>query len=218
MKKMLMLGTMALLLAVGAQGTRKTEPVPDLNGTWRFNDDVSARLMQGMRDQGRPTFGMGGGPGEGRPGGGPPPGGGGRRGGGRMRPEGPGGPGGPGGPSMQDMEEITILQKDGSVAVTDGGGRTRIFWPDGRKVKVDGSGDSGGSETIRSNWKDGSLVVTVKPAKGPDRTETWTVTNDGKRLFLSLSMNGGPRTPMRRAYDRVLEEGEGEALKAGSRP
>lgn len=214
MRKLLMLGVfgaVALLLAAGAQGARKpAEPVPDLNGRWAFNDDVTARMMQGMRDEGRPRFGPGGGPGDSRPGGGPPSGGGGRRGGGRMRPD-PGGPGGmerQGGPSMQDMEEITILQKDGSVSITDGGGRTRIYWPDSRKVKIDRPGDPGGAETIRSSWKDGSLVVTVKPAKGPDRTESWTITNDGKRLFLSLSMDGGgwSSRPMRRAYDRVPED------------
>lgn len=187
----------AFFVAAMAAGAREKAPEPDLSGTWTFNDEVTARLMQGMRDQGRGGPGGPGGPMR-RPGGGPggpgapPPEGG----GGRMRR----GHDGPPAMAMQDLEELTIVQKDGEVTITDGGGRSRVLRPTGKKVKVDGPQ---GKETVRASWKDGSLVVKVKPEKGPERTETWTPSNDGKRLFLTLSMNGGPPVPMRRAYDRA---------------
>ena len=102
--------------------------------------------------------------------------------------------------TMHDLDELTIVQKDGEVTITAGSGPSRVFNPNGKKVKVDGPH---GKETVRASWKDGSLVVKIKPEKGPERTETWTPSNDGKRLFLTLSMSGGPPVPMRRAYDRA---------------
>lgn len=185
---------LAALFVATVAGAREKAPEPDLSGTWKFNDEVTARLMQGLRDQERPAFGGPGGPGG--PGGGGSPMGrpGGTMGEGMRR-----GPGGPPAMAMQDMDELTIVQKDGEVTITDSGGRARVFKPDGKKVKVDGPH---GKETVRASWKDGSLVVKIKPEKGPDRIETWTPSNDGKRLFLTLSMDGGPPVPMRRAYDR----------------
>lgn len=188
---------LALLLVAAAAAAREKVPEPDLSGTWTFNDEVTARLMQGMREQGRPGFGGGpGGPGGPmrRPGGGsggPPPGG--------ERRRGHGG-GEPSPMTMHDLDELTIVQKDGAVTITAGDGPSRVFTPNGKKVKVDGPH---GKETVRASWKDGSLVVKIKPEKGSERTETWTPSNDGKRLFLTLSMSGGPPVPMRRAYDRV---------------
>jgi hypothetical protein len=102
--------------------------------------------------------------------------------------------------TMHDLDELKIVQADGEVTITDNGGRSRILKPTGKKVKVEGPH---GKETIRASWKDGSLVVKIKPEKGKERTETWTPSNDGKRLFLTLSMSGGPPVPMRRAYDRA---------------
>lgn len=187
---------LAALFVAASAAAREKAPEPDLSGTWTFNDEITARLMQGQREQGRPGFGGGrpggrGGP-MGNPGGGPP---GGER-GGRMR----GAPGGSSPMTMHDLDELTIVQKDGEVAITDGGGRSRVFQPTGKKVKVEGPR---GKETIRASWKEGSLVVKIKPEKGPSRIETWTPSNDGKRLFLTLSMDGGPPVPMRRAYDRA---------------
>lgn len=183
---------LALLFVAAAAAAREKAPEPDLSGTWTFNDEVTARLMQGMREQGRGPGGPGGPmrrPGGGS--GGPPPGGERRRGHGE---------GGPSPMTMHDLDELTIVQKDGEVTITNGGGQARVFNPNGKKVKVDGPH---GKETVRASWKDGSLVVKIKPEKGPERTETWTPSNDGKRLFLTLSMSGGPPVPMRRAYDRA---------------
>jgi hypothetical protein len=188
---------LAALFVAAVANARETAPEPNLSGTWTFNDEITARLMQGQREQGRPGFGGDrpggrGGP-MGGPGGGPPPGG--DR-DGRMR----GAPGGSSPMTMHDLDELTIVQKEGEVTITDAGGRSRVFHPTGKKVKAEGPH---GKETLRASWKDGSLVVKIKPEKGPSRIETWTPSNDGKRLFLTLSMDGGPRMPMRRAYDRA---------------
>lgn len=185
-----------LLAAAAAEGAREKAPEPDLSGTWRLNDEITARLMQGRRGEGRPGFGEQGGPrGHGGPRGGRggPPDGGSR---GRMR----GGPPPSAMQAMHNLDELTILQKDGEVTITDGGGRSRVLKPGGKKVKAEGPG---GMETVRASWKDGYLVVKIKPEKGPTRTESWTLSNDGKRLFLILSMKGGPPIPLRRAYDRA---------------
>lgn len=203
-----------LLMAAAAEGARKEEPAPDLSGTWKLNDEVTARLMQGMRDR---QHGSGFGGSMGRRGGGGPGGG------------GPGGPGGPGGGfprggggggrpeggwrgeargdhdgagfSFHDLDEVTIVQKEDQVTLTDGAGHARVLWTDGRKVKSEEG--PGGAATVRARWEDGSLVVRIKPGKGPERTESWTITNDGKRLFLTLSIDGGPPVPLQRAYDRA---------------
>lgn len=196
MARLLVLAAL-LVAAAAAEGAREKAPEPDLSGTWTFNDEITARMMQGLRNRERPGFGgggpggpmrkPGGAPGGGSPGGGP---------GGRMR----GGTGGPPPMTMQDLDELTIVQKDGEVTITDSGGHSRVLKPNGKKVKVEAPG---GKETVRASWKDGSLEVKIKPEKGPARTESWTLSNDGKRLFLTLSIKGGPPIPMRRAYDRA---------------
>ncbi|MES1243600.1 MAG: hypothetical protein ABUT39_18480 [Acidobacteriota bacterium] len=190
--RLLVLAALLVAVATAEGAAREKASEPDLSGTWTFNDEVTARLMQGLRDQGRPAFGGERPGGRGGPRGGP--------GGGRMR----GAPGGPPSTRMQDLDELTIVQKDGEVTITDSGGRSRVFQPTGRKVKVDGPH---GKETVRAGWKDGSLVVKIKPEKGPSRIETWTPSNDGRRLFLTLSMSDGPRMPLRRAYDRAGQPG-----------
>lgn len=191
-------------VASSARDARETPPPPDLSGTWRFNDEVTWRMMQGMRErEAGPRGGM-----RGRPGGGAPP------------PDGAGAEGGPRRPRvapveppafLADLDEVTITQQDGAVTITDGSGRSRVLWTDGRKMR-DESGP-GGPATVRASWKDGSLVVKVKPEKGPGRTESWLVSNDRKRLFLTLTLEKGPPLPMRRAYDQVaqvVEQAPGE--------
>lgn len=193
--RILILAAMLVLPAVASSAREKTPP-PDLSGSWKFNDDVSWRLMQGMRErEAGPRGGMR------RPGGGGPP------------PEGEGGPGGPRRPRtarveppafLADLDELTITQKDGAVTITDGSGRSRVLSTDGKKVRDDSG--PGGPATVRASWKDGALVVKVKPEKGPGRTESWVISNDRKRLFLTITLEDGPPFPMRRAYDLAVAE------------
>ncbi len=185
---------LAILALPGvAASARETPPPPDLSGTWRFNDEVTWRMMQGMRErEAGPRGGM-----RGRPGGGAP------------LPDAGGGPRSPRVAPVEppaflkDLDEVTIVQKDGAVTITDGSGRSRVLWTDGRKMRDES--EPGGPATVRASWKDGSLVVKVKPEKGPGRTESWLVSNDRKRLFLTLTLEKDAPFPMRRAYDQVAQ-------------
>lgn len=201
---------------------------PNLQGKWKLNEDLTARMRENDRPQGGPREGFGpppgGGPG-GQPGGrgprgggfpaGPPPGGPGGQGGpeggrGQGGPDGPGRPGEgrrPGGPPphLKALDELTITQKNGEVTITDMEGRTRVLKTDGTKVLEERG--PGGPAEVRSNWeKDGTLTVKVEPEEGPKRTETFVVSNDGKHLYITHILEGDGRRPerkIRRAYDPV---------------
>src|SRR5947209_5990079 len=66
----------------------------------------------------------------------------------------------------------------------------------------------GGPGELRASWdKDGFLTVEVKPDKGPKRTESYVVSNDGKHLYVTLILDrNGREVKIRRAYDPAPEE------------
>ena len=196
-------------LAAGAAGA----PHQDLHGTWRLNDDLTARMMENQRqsspaERGGPTTVT-------------------RRGKG---PEGPGGPGHFGGfeddgierpdrpaPSFAGLNEVKIEQSADKVVLTDSTGRQRTFWTDNRK-STDPQAPGGPAE-VRAKWDDdGSLVVTITP-KGnePRRTETWLVSNDRKLLYLTVEIEGNRRAggKIQRAYNAAAV---GEPKKAEAPP
>jgi hypothetical protein len=187
--------------AVPMEAARDKTPPPDLSGKWKLNDDVTYRMMQGMRERGSHFGGPGGMGGGRRPGG--SGGGGGRPPGGGSRPEFGRRPEHREGMPMESLDELTITQQDQVVTITDSAGRSRALQTHGKKVKDESA--PGGPATVKARWKDGALEVTIKPQRGPKRTESWVITNDRKRLFLTLTLDGGPPFPMRRAYDRVEE-------------
>ena len=186
-------------------------PHQDLHGTWRLNDDLTARMMENERqsnpsERGGPTTVT-------------------RRGKG---PEGPGGPGHFGGfeddgierpdhpaPSFAGLTEVKIEQSADKVVLTDSAGRQRTYWTDNRK-STDPQSPHGPAE-VRAKWDDdGSLVVTITP-KGnePRRTETWLVSNDRKLLYLTVEMEGNRRagSKIQRAYNAVAPAPAGEPKK-----
>jgi hypothetical protein len=186
-------------------------PHQDLHGTWRLNDDLTARMMENERqsnpsERGGPTTVT-------------------RRGKG---PEGPGGPGHFGGfeddgierpdhpaPSFAGLNEVKIEQSADKVVLTDSAGRQRTYWTDNRK-STDPQSPHGPAE-VRAKWDDdGSLVVTITP-KGnePRRTETWLVSNDRKLLYLTVEMEGNRRagSKIQRAYNAVAATPAGEPKK-----
>ena len=61
---------------------------------------------------------------------------------------------------------------------------------------------------MQASWdQDGGLVVQVKPDKGPKRTESYIVSNDGKHLYIVLTLEGERGTrKIRRAYDPAPPE------------
>ena len=210
------LGLVALTgMAALLRAAEKTEARhPSLAGTWTLNEDLTARMRE--NDQQSAPKGNGGGGGFGRRGGG---GGGGRRGGGRYPGGGSSGGGteGSGGeprdsgegqrPSFAALDTLTITQADNQVTVADKEGHTRVFRAGGGKVRDDKA--FGGPAEVQAIWdqESGGLTVRVKPDKGPKRTESYIVSDDGKHLYLVLTVEGerGARK-IRRAYDPATPE------------
>lgn len=186
---------LATLLAASALAAAPPSKPQDLHGTWRLNEDLTARMRESERQQegARPRFGgMAGGGRRGGPGGTP--------GGGFEDPPRSGWRGPE--PSVEALAEITIEQSADRVTFTDSAGHRRSFATDNRKVRDEQL--PGGPATVRAKWDDaGSLVIEMDPDKGPKRTETWVVSNDRKLLYLTVEMQGGPRPgfKIRRAYD-----------------
>ena len=102
---------------------------------------------------------------------------------------------------MAAMDTLTITQTDAEVSLTDQEGHVRTFKTDGSKVR-DADGPHGPVE-VRANWeKDGTLTVKARPDEGPKRTEAFVLSNDGKHLYLTITMEGDgrPAFRVRRAY------------------
>lgn len=208
------LGLLALAAAVTLlRADDKPAPQhPSLAGSWTLNEDMTARMRED--DQQSAPRGNGGyGGGMGRRGGG-----GHRAGGGRY----PGG-GSPGGgtegssgdsqgpaegqrPNFAALDALTITQSGNQVTITDKEGHARVFRADGSKVRDDKA--FGGPAEVQASWdQDGGLVVQVKPDKGPKRTESYIVSNDGKHLYIVLTLEGERGTrKIRRAYDPAQPE------------
>lgn len=185
---------------------------PSLAGTWTLNEDMTARMREDDQQSApRGNGGYGGGMGR--------RGGGGHRGGGGRYPGG-GSPGGgtegSGGnsqgssesqrPNFAALDRLTITQAGNQVTITDQEGHARVFRADGSKVRDDKA--FGGPAEVQASWdKDGGLVVQVKPDKGPKHTESYIVSNDGKHLYIVLTLEGerGSRK-IRRAYDPATPE------------
>jgi hypothetical protein len=213
--KTLALAAFSTLLAVPAFAAGS--PPQDLHGTWRLNDDLTARMMENERqshpdDKGVQQRGESrrrGGPGD-------PGGMGGTPGGfedeGRTRKEAPP-------PSFAGLNEVKIDQAAGKVTITDANGKTRVLWTDNRRVTDPDT--PGGPSELRAKWDDdGSLVVEVQPKSSPKRTETWLVSNDRKLLYMTVEMENGRRggTRIRRAYDAVVPEPKDKTKEPEKKP
>jgi len=180
---------------------------PSLAGTWALNEDMTARMREDDQQKAPRANGYGGG--MGRHGGGGPRGGGGFPGGGpeagfgipdEERRE-------PGErPNFAALDKLTIAQSGNQVTITDQQGHARVFRADGSKVRDDKA--FGGPAEVQASWdKEGGLVVQVNPNKGPKRTESYIVANDGKHLYIILILEGERGThKIRRAYDPAAPE------------
>jgi hypothetical protein len=205
----------AALLALPAWGAEPQRQ--SLQGTWELNPDLTAQLRKDQPQPersggGRRGGGMGGGMGRHRGGGM-----GGSRGGSRDGGDSSGGDPAAGGDDRDHgggmgaaLARLTIVQGEGAVTITDDEGRARVFKTDGSKVRDEAA--PGGPAEVQAAWdQDGSLLVSVKPAKGASRTESYVVSNDRKHLYLTLTTAGGFLQPDRksvRAYDLVPEPPE----------
>jgi hypothetical protein len=192
---------LGVLLAWTAAAAPAAAP-GDLSGTWKLNRDASddpRKKMQEAQEQGDGSGGRGSsGWSGGRHGG--------HRGGG-------GAPSDDGGPPPSDTaaakETLRIEHQDPRLAITDATGRQLVVYTDGRKTEEEHS--SGGTTKITGRWKDGFVVLEIEPEHGPSRTETYSVTADGKRLTIMTRFKGrGSRgdVEIRRVYDAASPEEE----------
>jgi len=197
--------TVAVILSAAASD--RPEPHhPSLQGTWTLNEDLTARMRQDDQAQSSPRGGGDRSGGMGRHGGG----------GGRHRNRTPDATPGsePDGDSSRQgspqsfaaLDVLTISQQGDQLTLADKSGTARVVTTDNRKVRDEKA--PGGPVELRASWdKDGILNVEVKPDKGPKRTESYLVSNDGKHLYVTLSLDrNGHEMKIRRAYDAAQEE------------
>lgn len=184
------------------------------SNTWTLNADASETLRDKMRQARGGEHG--GGPGGGRGGGGGYGGGyggggrggygGGRRGGGGGGGRG-GDPGSAGSPdgmreTMRQLDEppetLTIKQEEGAFLVGDDTGHIRRLYPDGRTMKADN-----GEGQVKTRWHGDELVTETIPAHGPQLKETFALSPDGRRLFVTTHFEPrwGSAVDVRRVYD-----------------
>ncbi len=151
---------------------------PDLSGHWTYNPAQSdnPRSMMQRRDS------VGGDrPGGDRPGG---------FGGGR------GGFGGGRAPAA-----LTIVASDSGLTFTSDTGAALVLYGDGRKLKQ--SVEGGGDVEIKAHWQGNDFVVERKVSGGGKVTEDYLRSQDGKQLYVIVSVDGGRgrTSDFRRVYD-----------------
>jgi hypothetical protein len=189
----------ALLLQPAVPGKCAEPGRPNLQGTWELNADLTSRLS---KDQQTAAGGAGGGTGDHH-----------QSSLGGLGPTAHQDPGvGDWSPARDRLEaearrevvagldSLTIAQQAGQITITDQNGHARVLKTDGSKVRDQGPA---GPVQLRASWdRDGSLVIEVKPDKGTRRTESYVVSNDGKHLYLMISIPGHLDRILR-AYDRA---------------
>ena len=206
----LMLAGLCLTVSAGfpaflvSSDKKQDKAPPDLSGVWKINEDLSQTPEQGMRESRPPGGSTGGGRGGrrggmGRRGGGYPGGGA----GGAGQPGGSGGTEG-GGAGLDEQDGLlTITWAAPQVTIEYPNNRKRVYFTDGRKVKEDLPG--GRAAKIRASWTDGgSLEVVTKMDNGMTRTEIFELSNDGRRLFVIIGLEGRGPEPIKfhRVYDK----------------
>jgi len=171
----------------------------DLSGTWKLDrersDDPTKKLREGGGPSGRGSGGGGGGF-RGRRGG---SGFGGHH--GRPTNEGEENGGTDFFEDSRAFDLLAIVHRDPELRITDGLGRERVLYTDGRKIEEE---RSAGTMKIRAKWKDGRVVVATTPEHGPKITETYAVTADGSSMTVTTTIEGrGRDLEFRRVYDAV---------------
>lgn len=103
---------------------------------------------------------------------------------------------------LRGGEWLQIEQKPGEVVISNGA-RIRSFTP-GQKSVV--SVPSGVADQ-RSGWSGKEYVIVVRPQIGPTSEEHYKVSDDGKRLLVTIKVAAEGRNP-RVAVNRVYERAE----------
>jgi hypothetical protein len=175
---------------------------PNLQGAWKLNPDLTARLAKDQQEREQAEGGAG-----------------------DARGRHPSGVPGVGGPQddmglgvdpaaaakgrdrdpaqsqaglLASLDVLTIAQQAGQVTITDLHGHSRILKTDGSKIRD--AAAPGGPVQMRASWdKDDGLLVEVKADNGAKHTESYIVSNDGKHLYLTLTTDR--YNQILRAYD-----------------
>lgn len=103
---------------------------------------------------------------------------------------------------------MTIAWAAPQLTVTYPGDRKRVFWTDHRKVKEERP--DGRTIRTRAHWSDNGALYVITRTDSGKRTEIFEISNDGRRLFVIIGVDGrGPRPmQLRRVYDRVAPQRE----------
>jgi hypothetical protein len=203
-------GTTLLTLTASTSAAGQAAPHPDLSGRWTYNAAQSnspGDMVQSGDTAGREQRGAGGGGRRGGFGGGGRGGFGGGRGGYR---------GGGGGGGMSDEQRarmhqtmqlalhapatLTIAATDSTMLLTADTGAALLVYSDGRKFKQPVEG--GGDVEIKGRWQGYDFVLERKVSGGGKVTEDYLKSQDGKQLYVLVSVDGLRRQlEFRRVYD-----------------
>ena len=200
----------AATLLGGAPRLHAAVQRPDLSGHWTYNAAQSdnPRSMMQRRDSAGGDRGGGGGEARGGYGGG--------RGGFGGRGFGRGGRGGRGTDMTDEQRErmrqtmdlafrppaaLTIMASDSALTFTSDTGAALVLYGDGRKLKQ--SVEGGGDVEIKAHWQGNDFVVERKVSGGGKVTEDYLRSQDGKQLYVIVSVDGGRgrTSDFRRVYD-----------------
>lgn len=117
------------------------------------------------------------------------------------------------------LPRLTIAQQGDQVTITGAGGHARALKVGGGKLRDDAT--PGGGAEVQASWdQDGSLLVDVKPDKGPHRTESYLVSNDRKHLYVTTTVSRRFQGDAKRvrAYDLVPAPAPEAAPAPGASP
>ncbi len=148
---------------------------PNLAGQWKLSKDQSDDPRQKMQ-QAMGGNGQGGGRGAG--------GGGGHRGGGQ----------GQRGGMMNDLDQLTVVQTDTSVKVSNASGRVIAAYPEDPQGAKPASNGGNADDDVRepappvAKWQGSQLVTTMQGRRGGMTTRTYELSSDGKQLIVTTKM------------------------------
>ncbi len=100
---------------------------------------------------------------------------------------------------------LIIVQREGTVILTDDQGRVTTLKPDGTKVVEQ---QAGGTVERTTRWTDRALETTAKLGNGAKVTQTFTKVFDGLQLVVVTRVEGGklPRPiELKRVYDQAFQ-------------
>lgn len=99
---------------------------------------------------------------------------------------------------------LSFAQKEPEIDLTDGQGRTRVYFLDGRKLE---KAKDGSREELAAKWDEYRLVTEEKGPRGDKVQRDFEVAPGGQQLYETLHFTiGRNKTPasVRYVYDRGL--------------